>query len=95
MQKFSSSSSSSAVLCFLANTTVVSCTRYDRFSAILHTHCVCSVCCVRTGEREGSDVMDLDECEDLQQLTWWSKKQYVLASAIVSRQFHALSELFR
>jgi len=29
-----------------------------------------------TGERQGSDV-DADECEELQQLTWWSRRRCV------------------
>ena len=29
-----------------------------------------------SGERQGSDDIDADECEELQQMTWWSKKKY-------------------
>jgi len=29
-----------------------------------------------TGERQGSDTIDIDDLDELQQLTWWSKKKY-------------------
>ena len=37
------------------------------------------------GERQGSDRMDADECEELQQ-TWWSKRKYDLTSVV--RQYN-------